>query len=158
MKIVIREISDLNQAEYNPRKMSSREDKDLEESLRKFGFVDPAIINKHPDRMDVVIGGHQRLRKWKQMGHNDAPTVEQKLVLEDEKELNIRLNKNNGQFDEELLIEHFEESELLEWGFTGKEVEFMDPQEKDERVAPKINVTHTCPKCGFAFSDKADKE
>ena len=45
------------------------------------------------------------------------PTVEVNLNLEKEKELNVRLNKNTGKFDTELLLEHFDTDDLIEWGF-----------------------------------------
>jgi len=155
MKIVTRKISDLKPAEYNPRQMTEDQDKDLEMSLKTFGFVDPAIINKHEDRMDIIIGGHQRTRKWSEMGNDTVPTIEVNLTYDQERELNIRLNRG-GEWDWDMLGNHFDEIELMEWGFSAKELEFMDPDDKDDRVAPKIDVTHTCPECGHEFSDKKE--
>ena len=130
IKIVVRNIDDLIPADYNPRQMSEEQDEALEASLREFGFVDPAIINKHPDRMDVIIGGHQRIRKWRDMGNKKVPTVELNLEYEKERELNIRLNRG-GDWDWDILGKQFDVDDLKEYGFTDKELEFSFPDYDD---------------------------
>ena len=53
-------IADLKPAEYNPRKRLKPGDAEYEKlrnSIEKFGYVDPIIINAD----GTVIGGHQRL-------------------------------------------------------------------------------------------------
>ena len=49
-------------AEYNPRKIKGNELEDLKRSIEKFGFVEPVIVNDHPERKLVIVGGHQRVR------------------------------------------------------------------------------------------------
>ena len=46
MKIESKLLKDLNPASYNPRQISSKQYKDLKESVNRFGVVDPIIINK----------------------------------------------------------------------------------------------------------------
>jgi ParB-like chromosome segregation protein Spo0J len=60
MKLTTKKISELIPAEYNPRQLTKSQYKHLKESLKKFGMVDPVIINKNKDRKNIVIGGHQR--------------------------------------------------------------------------------------------------
>jgi len=43
-----------------------------------------------------------------------VPCVEVDLTPEKEKELNVRLNKNTGQWDWDALANHFDVGELLE--------------------------------------------
>ena len=117
MEIVERKIKDLIHAEYNPRKLSPDQHKQLQDSLTRFGIVDPVIINKHPERANIIVGGHQRSKVWQELGNKTIPTVEVNLTPEKERELNVRLNKNSGEFDFELLQEHFNTDELVEWGF-----------------------------------------
>jgi len=117
MEIVERKIKDLIHAEYNPRKLSPDQHKQLQDSLTRFGIVDPVIINKHPERANIIVGGHQRSKVWQELGNKTIPTVEVNLTPEKERELNVRLNKNSGEFDFELLQEHFDTTELVEWGF-----------------------------------------
>ena len=55
-------LTDIHPADYNPRKAlqpSDPEFRNIERSLREFGYVDPIIIN----RDGTIIGGHQRDRK-----------------------------------------------------------------------------------------------
>ena len=99
MKIENRLISDLKPAEYNPRQISTKQYKDLKESIKKFSLVDPIIINKD----NTVIGGHQRLKICKELKHIDIDCVVLDLSKEDERELNIRLNKSGGEWDFDIL-------------------------------------------------------
>lgn len=109
-------INQLKVAEYNPRRLSDKAEADLTKSIKEFGCVDPIIINKHKDRLFVVVGGHQRLMILEKLGYKTAPTVSVNLPLEAEKELNLRLNKNTGEFDLELL-RNFDIGLLLNVGF-----------------------------------------
>ena len=118
MKIEKVKISELNPAEYNPRRMTNKQYEDLKNSLEKFGLVDPIIINSD----NTVVGGHQRLRIMRELGAELVPIVRVNLSKEDEKELNIRLNKNTGEFDLDVLANNFEVEKLKDWGF--KDVEF----------------------------------
>ena len=128
MKITKRKIKDLIRAEYNPRKITPVEEFDLRESLMRFGLVEPIIININKERKDIVIGGHQRLKIWQELGNDEIDCNQIDLTLDKERELNIRLNKNGGSFDDDLIKEYFDYEELTEWGFTPDEL--FEPDEK----------------------------
>lgn len=142
MKIVERNISDLISAEYNPRKLSKKQYSDLKDSLTRFGVVDPVLVNINENRKDIIIGGHQRTMVWGEMGNDTIPCVELDLTLEKERELNVRLNKNTGEFDMELLEEFFTVDELEDWGFEdinfGTEIE--EATEDDYEVPDQIET------------------
>ena len=121
-KIVLRNVEELIEAEYNPRELTEDQAKHLTDSLKRFGFVDPVLVNINKDRKDIIIGGHQRTKIAKQIGYTEVPCIEMDLTYDQEKELNIRLNKNTGQFDMDMLANHFEMYELVEWGFDDKEL------------------------------------
>ena len=116
MKIVKRKISELKPADYNPRKLTEKQEEHLTASLTEFGLVDPIIININPERKDIIIGGHQRLKVWKKLGNKEIDCVELDLSLEKERELNIRLNANTGEWNMDLLEEFFQIEELQDWG------------------------------------------
>ena len=122
MKIVKRKITELIAAEYNPRKINKVQEQDLKDSLTRFGLVDPIIININKERKNIVIGGHQRLKVWADLGNSEIDCNQLDLTLDKERELNIRLNKNGGSFDDELVKEYFDYEELTEWGFTPDEL------------------------------------
>lgn len=146
MKTELVEISKLNRAEYNPRKITEKAMYDLQTSLEKFGFLDPVIVNKNTERLNIIVGGHQRTTAWKNLGHEKVPVIYVDLNLKEEKELNIRLNKNQGKFDYNLLGEFFEKDSLVEWGFNPEEFPVIDDEinieeeENEEPVYPIVPV------------------
>jgi hypothetical protein len=130
MKIIEKKISELIRAEYNPRRLTKEQYKQLKESLLAFGLVDPVLVNINEERKNVIIGGHQRAKVWSDLGHKSIPCIEFDLSLEKEKELNVRLNKNTGEFDFAMLANFFNEDKLIEWGFD--EIEFDTSFEEEE--------------------------
>lgn len=121
MNIVEKNIDDLKFAEYNPRKINGKQLDDLKKSIKKFGLQEPFLVNTYKGRENVLISGHQRSRACRELGITMVPCVELKLNPEEEKELNIRMNKNGGEFDFNLLNEYFEKEELLDFGFLEQE-------------------------------------
>ena len=114
----------LNPAEYNPRKHTPKQIENLKESITRYGLVDPILVNKHPDRMNVVVWGHFRLKIAKQMWMTEVPVIYLNLPLDKEKELNLRLNQNTGDWDYELLKD-FDMWLLLDVGFWNEELSSM---------------------------------
>lgn len=109
-------ISSLKEADYNPRKMTEKQESDLTESIKRFGLIDPLLVNNYKDRENIVIGGHQRLKIAKKLKFTEVPVVYVSLPPDKEKELNLRLNKNLGEWDYDLLKE-FDTDLLLDIGF-----------------------------------------
>ncbi len=146
MIIVERKISELKLAEYNPRKLNKEQEKELRKSLETFDCVQPIIVNINPARKNIVVGGNQRVVVAKKMKLKTLPCVEVNLSPEKERELNIRLNKNGGEWDFSKLKTEFNINELVSFGFTKKEVEFdvaalvdRTPKEK-KRVRQNVEV------------------
>ena len=61
-------IDKLIKADYNPRKWDEKALNDLKQSIKRFGIVDPAIVNIAPKRKNIVIGGHMRIEAAKGLG------------------------------------------------------------------------------------------
>ncbi len=132
LKIQTVKISELNPALYNPRKWSEDAIAQLSESIKRFGLVDPILANSAVDRKNVVIGGHFRLKVAKDLGYTEVPVAYIDIPdLEREKELNLRLNKNLGEWDLELLAK-FDETLLVDTGFTSEELDDVFDIESDE--------------------------
>jgi len=116
-------IKQLKPSEYNPRKISKESLEQLRESITRFQIVDPIIVNAAPNRRNIVIGGHMRLRGAKELGFKEIPVVYVNIPdLAQEKELNLRLNRNTGEWDWNLLAE-FDEALLTDVGFTSEEID-----------------------------------
>ena len=139
MQIIEVPLQDLKEAEYNPRQMTEKQVKDLTESIKRFGLVDPIIANSHKGRENVVVGGHQRLKIASILGFTTIPVVYVNLDEKKERELNLRLNRNLGEWDYNMLA-NFNEEELLNVGFTSEELDKifeLDVDEKDDEI-PEI--------------------
>lgn len=95
-------IREVNPAKYNPRKISDKELTGLKESIKKFGFIDPLVINK---RTNTLVGGHQRLKAAELLEMDNVPVVYVNLNISEEKALNIALNSHmiSGKYDLEIL-------------------------------------------------------
>lgn len=122
-KITMIKVADLKPAEYNPRKHSEKQLEDLKTSMREFGVPDPLLVNCAPKRMNIIIGGHMRLVAARALGMAELPCVYLSIPdIEREKELNIRLNKNSGIFDNKLLAK-FDPDFLKRIGFESEELD-----------------------------------
>lgn len=147
LSVTYQKAKSLNLAPYNPRKWSEDAIAQLTESIKSFGFVDPILVNGAPSRKNVVIGGHFRLKVAKDLGINEVPVVYVDIPdIEREKELNIRLNKNLGDWDYELLAE-FDETLLSTIGFDSTEIDEIfdlvvdEPETFDlEKELKKLNI------------------
>ena len=145
MKIENRRISELKFAEYNPRTINKKQFKDLKASLKKYSLIDPIIINSSKDRENIIIGGHQRSRAWLELGNDTILCVVLDLSLADEMELNLRLNKNGGKFDDDLLLNYFDEELLFEVGFTVNDLNINLDKYEDNTLAEETkNVCECC--------------
>ena len=116
-------IVDIKTSDYNPRQISANDFIALKESITKFGMAEPLVVNSHKERENVIIGGHQRLRACRELGFKEVPCFVVSLNLDQERELNIRLNRNHGDFDYDVLANQFDVSDLLDWGMTARELD-----------------------------------
>ncbi len=132
LKIETVAIKELNPAPYNPRKWSEEALVALSESIKRFGLVDPLVVNGAPERRNIVIGGHMRLKVAKDLGYTEMPVAYINIPsIEREKELNLRLNKAVGDWDWELLAE-FDQTLLADVGFSSEELDSIFDVDLDE--------------------------
>lgn len=92
------QISMLKPAEYNPRvtlKPGDAEYEKIKRSIQKFGFADPVVVNSDM----TIIGGHQRVNVATDLGYTEVPCAVVDLNKNDEKALNVALNKITGRTD-----------------------------------------------------------
>lgn len=123
-------IGDLKAADYNPRRWDKEAERQLTESISRFGIVDPLLANSAEERKNIVIGGHFRLSVMKELGIEIVPVIYVNIPdIEKEKELNVRLNKNTGEFDWGLLAK-FDEAFLTDVGFSSEELDEIFPVEE----------------------------
>lgn len=147
LNVVYVQIPELHPATYNPRKWNENTIKQLTESVKQFGMVDPIVVNGAPERKNIVIGGHFRLKVAKDLGYKEIPVVYVNIPdVEREKELNLRLNRNVGDWDWSLLSE-FSETVLADIGFTSEELDDIfdiedTPEQFDlQKELEKLDIT-----------------
>jgi DNA modification methylase len=120
-------VDQLKELPNNPRYWSEEATAGLKESIKRFGLVDPLIVN-HDNK---VLGGHFRLSIAKELGYEIVPCV--RVHIEDPEkasELALRLNKNTGDWDWDLLVE-FDESLLTDVGFSSEELDDIFDLDED---------------------------
>ena len=90
-------IDQLKPAKYNPRKDLQPGDpayEKIKRSLHDFGYCDPSVWNEVTGN---IVGGHQRYKVLKAEGATEVDCVVVHIEKpEDEKALNIALNKATG--------------------------------------------------------------
>jgi len=155
-----RKVQDLVPADYNPRKISEQERRDLEESIEEFGQVTPIVVNIGK-RKDTLIGGHQRTSLYADLGYEtvDVMVPSRELTEDEERRLNLRLNKNTGTWDHDKLKE-MDLTLLLEVGFGDEDLQmffddvemFEDSFDRGESVK-EIKTPHTMPGDVYQMGD-----
>lgn len=181
-------INEIKPAEYNPRIMPPEEMEKLKTGLNTFGLVDPIIIDLTDN--NTVIGGHQRLEVLKEideemelqlirLGDIGLVIKETKLKIKDkndQKALNLALNKISGTWDyqklDDELLELTEDNYQIELtGFNTEDInlelendiniddliytETEPNQINEDGTTPNtkeiVEKTITCPRCKHEF-------
>jgi DNA modification methylase len=109
LDIETKAVAELRPAEYNPRTITPEALDALSASISKFGVVEPIIWNR---RTGHVVGGHQRLKVLTAQGVEQTDVVVVDLAPEEEKALNLALNKISGDWDIPKLASVLEDLQL----------------------------------------------
>ena len=145
MRIEAMDIKDIKAAKYNPRKDLQPGDEEyekLKKSIEEFDMVEPLVWNQ---RSGNLIGGHQRLKVLKDLGHEKVEVSVVDLPTDKERALNIALNKISGDWDIVKLKDLLEELDSMDYdltitGFDEEELSkilFEDMEDKERE--PKDN-------------------
>lgn len=134
-KLLKKPIEELFENPKNPRMMTAEQARHLTKSIDKFGLCEPVVINDD----GTIIGGHQRVNVLSNLGYVDIDVFIPNVHLSNEEcdELNIRLNKNSGEWDYELLANFWDSTDLVDWGFTLKDLHLDSTDEKEESESKK---------------------
>lgn len=140
------EIEKLIPATYNPREMNEEEMEKLVNSLKKFGQVDDIVINKDM----TIIGGHQRVSAAKRLGWTKVKCKVLDLDKDNEKLLNLAMNKIVGRWNEDKLLDLIKYVSVLpEVGSSGFNKEEIDQYLFQFDIRGKDSLT-------FNFEDDAE--
>ncbi len=110
-------VEDLKAYEKNPRIWSPEATEQLKQSVTKFGYLDPLVINTAEGRENVVLSGNFRMKVARELGIKMVPVIKVKIDdPEKEQELVLRMNRNVGAWSWEMLKD-FEIETLMDVGF-----------------------------------------
>ena len=145
--------------EHNPRTISDRSYSGLVRSIERFGFVEPIVWN---ERTGHVVGGHQRLRALKELGHEMGLVVVVDMPESEEVPANMTLNNPEieGEWSEPILdlLSQLEQAdrdlydglnmENLRRGIEGRTPSGINGDEDDD---DDDDLLTTCPCCGHEW-------
>ena len=97
----------------------------------------------------------------KDLDIDKVPCIELSLPYEKERELNIRLNKNSGSWDYDVLANMFEMEELQDWGFDESQLagfsdidySALDDDSLDEELEGMLDGTRKAMQIEFTLED-----
>lgn len=152
-------VTDINPAEYNPRKDLKPGDpayEKLKRSMTEFGYVEPIIWNEETGN---IVGGHQRYKVLVAEGHTEVECVIVKMSPEREKALNVALNKVTGDWEFEALADLIKDLEAQDFdvtltGFDAAEIEDLFSQVHDKDATDDYDVNKALE--GAAFVKPGD--
>lgn len=166
-KYSLKKVEELKPYEKNPRVHSEKQVLQLSESIKRFGFTVPILI----DENNNIIAGHGRIEASKLLEIKEVPTIEIANLTDEEKKAliiadnQLTLNSNwNEQFlKEELNFLKDRNFDLDILGFTNEQLESFFTEIKDipeitdfNEFGEDIEVEHICPKCNYKWSGSAN--
>lgn len=127
-------VDELKHHPQNPRQIDQDQFDILCESLREnkeYFETRPILANKDM----VVFAGNMRLRAAKHIGMKEVPVAIMDISEKKQKEIMIRDNRQNGQWDWNMLANTFDNDELIRFGFSkgelGLEANAIDDIDRD---------------------------
>ena len=139
-QVVYRPIAGLKELPGNPRTIKKDQFEKLKTSIRDnadYFEARPLILSNRTGEL-VILAGNQRYKASKALGLKEVPTVLlEGLSEEREREIIIRDNVENGEWNIDMLANEWNPDDLISWG-----VELPDIQTTTEIIedeAPEVN-------------------
>lgn len=135
-----RKLSELHELPGNPRTIKKDQFEKLKKSIKDnadYFEARPIILSNRTGEL-VIIAGNQRYKAAKAIGMTEVPTILlEGLSEEREREIVIRDNVENGDWDMDALANEWNAQDLLDWGVELPELEAMT--EVVEDTPPEVN-------------------
>lgn len=141
-QVEYRPIAELKELPGNPRTIKKDQFEKLKQSIKDnadYFEARPIILSDRTGEL-VILAGNQRYKAAKAIGLKEVPTILlPNLSEEREKEIIIRDNVENGDWDWDALFNEWDTDKLQEWGVTNIKQSIQD--EKDITENPPTIVT-----------------
>lgn len=158
-QVEYRAIADLKELPGNPRTIKKDQFEKLKQSIKDnadYFEARPIILSDRTGEL-VILAGNQRYKAAKAIGLKEVPTILlPNLTEEREKEIIIRDNVENGDWDWDILANEWDENKLSEWGVQNvmPKIEWDNvPEINDENYDEPQHRMLKCPKCGHIDRD-----
>lgn len=136
-----RSIKELKELPGNPRTISKKQFDILKESLQQnqdYFEARPIILSDRTGEM-VILAGNQRYKAAKAIGMTEVPTVLLSGLSEErERQIIIRDNVENGDWDFDLLANEWDAAELMGWGVDLPDINTSTEIVEDEAPEPEL--------------------
>ena len=152
-----RNLSDLKKLANNPRTCKWEKFEKLVNSIKKFWIIEwrPFLISNRTWE-NIIIWWNQRFEACKKLWIEKVPCYIFKDLTEDEeKEIIIRDNISNGDWDFDLLANDWDAWELEEWGLDipwFEEIDFDSIKSNEDRRTTNKEKNVACPMCQHNFT------
>lgn len=114
--------------------------REIEKSIGLFGLCQPIVVNTD----NTIIGGHQRYHILKKLKYQtvDCYYPDRELTPYEAEQLAIRLNKNQGEWDYDILANEFDIDDLLTAGWELQDLDLDDIESPPPKTKnPKMTIT-----------------
>lgn len=138
-QVVYRNLSELHELPGNPRTIKKDQFEKLKKSLKDnqdYFEARPIILSNRTGEL-IILAGNQRYKAAKAIGLEQVPTILlEGLSEEREREIVIRDNVENGDWDMDALANEWNAQDLLDWGVDLPELQNITEIVEDE--APEV--------------------
>lgn len=143
-------LKQMNPAPYNPRvdqQPGDREYQTLEHSILKHGHIQPLVWNR---RTGNLVGGHQTLKVLTAAGQDKADTIVIDVDENEERAINLVLNKTGGRWNQAKLAKLLSElkdqlEDIKDTGFDEIEYDAIAGQRDLEDILHQIEAEEEAP-------------
>lgn len=160
LQAIYRKVSEIESLADNPRTIQSEDFKKLCTSIKnnpQYFEARPIILSNRTGVL-VSIAGNQRLKAAKHLKLKEVPTILiPNLTEEKEREIIIRDNVSNGDWDLDILESDWDLGDVENWGldlkpdpFSPNTIEDLEDNIPDPTGSNKTKQCK-CPKCGFSW-------
>ncbi len=144
-----RMVNTLLPFEKNPRKISDKQMLDLQRSLKKFNLAELPAINLD----GTIVAGHQRIKALQLLGRGEEEievrVPNRQLTKAEFEDYLLTSNRSGGDFDWDILAEHFDVDTLMTTGFDDEDLsrifddnfDVQDDNFNEEEELKKIKKT-----------------
>lgn len=135
-EVVFRKLEDLKKLPNNPRIIKKDDMERLKQSIKDnpdYFEARPIILSNRTGDL-VILAGNQRYEAAKALGMSEVPTfLLEGLTEEREREIIIRDNVSNGDWDFDILANEFDIDDLEKWGVDNIKKSISDEKNIEEK-------------------------